>query len=459
MAVQTLAEHIRDELGERVLGTDVAYDQLTVTVDPGSFPQVARFCKNDLGMTFFDFLSAVDEREEGFSIVVRVYNHVKRTSVILKTMVPGGREEPKVSTLTGVYAGANWHERETYDMFGIIFEGHPGLLPRILTVENFEGWPLRKEFKLASRVVKPWPGAKEPADSSDDGDKKEAKPESAKPAEPEDRAAAAKAKAERAKKKAAAARKRKAEERAAAEAAETTPARADTGSEPDVPLPPPDAAEAAEARTSTEDIGSGAVPPPPPPTPSAETAEAAEAPKTGGGGGDEDVVRTAAATAVAGGTPDDAIAEASDDDGQASELPAARPVKMQQDPTEDSEEPADGDAADVAESEPDGPVEVPDSEEQTVDDAEPGSAREAAAAAAGMETDAHTPDPTTPEGASKIADTAAAKDAAAGTTVGDEVASGEQPASDEPKLDPEAEAAAGAAGADDADDADEETPR
>ncbi len=85
-----------------------------------------------------------------------------RHGVTLRTLVPGGREKPRVPTLTGVYRGANWHERETYDMFGIEFDGHPGLLPRILTVENFEGWPLRKEFQLASRNVKPWPGAKEP---------------------------------------------------------------------------------------------------------------------------------------------------------------------------------------------------------------------------------------------------------------------------------------------------------
>jgi hypothetical protein len=60
-------------------------------------------------------------------------------------------------------------ERETWDMFGIEFDGHPALEPRILTVENFEGWPLRKDFHLASRVAKPWPGVKEPAELDEDG--------------------------------------------------------------------------------------------------------------------------------------------------------------------------------------------------------------------------------------------------------------------------------------------------
>ena len=69
-----------------------------------------------------------------------------------------------LATLTSVYAGANWHERETYEMFGIGFDGHPNLVPLLLP-DGFEGNPLRKEFVLASRVAKPWPGAKEPGES------------------------------------------------------------------------------------------------------------------------------------------------------------------------------------------------------------------------------------------------------------------------------------------------------
>ncbi len=69
-----------------------------------------------------------------------------------------------LETLSGLYAGANWHERETFEMFGIEFEGHPNLVPLLLP-DGFEGNPLRKEFVLASRVAKPWPGAKEPGES------------------------------------------------------------------------------------------------------------------------------------------------------------------------------------------------------------------------------------------------------------------------------------------------------
>jgi NADH-quinone oxidoreductase subunit C len=66
-----------------------------------------------------------------------------------------------------VWTGANWHERETFEMFGVVFDGHPNLVPLLLP-DGFEGHPLRKEFVLASRVAKAWPGAKEPGESDRD---------------------------------------------------------------------------------------------------------------------------------------------------------------------------------------------------------------------------------------------------------------------------------------------------
>jgi NADH-quinone oxidoreductase subunit C len=65
------------------------------------------------------------------------------------------------------FPGAAWHERETHEMFGVDFPGHPGGLAPLLLPPQFEGHPLRKEFILAARVAKPWPGAKEPGESHD----------------------------------------------------------------------------------------------------------------------------------------------------------------------------------------------------------------------------------------------------------------------------------------------------
>ncbi|TWD79630.1 NADH-quinone oxidoreductase subunit C [Kribbella amoyensis] len=121
--------------------------------------------RDDVGMTFFDFLSASDELTDGFRVVTHLADfwggaHVEH--VIVRTRIP--RDTPRLPTLSSVYAGANWHERETFEMFGISFDDHPNLVPLLLP-DGFEGHPLRKEFVLASRVAKPWPGAKEPGES------------------------------------------------------------------------------------------------------------------------------------------------------------------------------------------------------------------------------------------------------------------------------------------------------
>ncbi|MYR90767.1 NADH-quinone oxidoreductase subunit C, partial [Streptomyces sp. SID685] len=94
-------------------------------------------------------------------------NPVRR--LLVRTTVP--HSAPVLPTAVGVYAGAAWHERETYEMFGVTFEGHPGL-EHLLLPENFEGHPLRKDFVLAARVAKAWPGAKEPGESEHGGPKR-----------------------------------------------------------------------------------------------------------------------------------------------------------------------------------------------------------------------------------------------------------------------------------------------
>jgi len=220
MTPEDLAEYFRDKLGARVTDTKVAHGQLTVTVDPEALPTAARLCKEDpaLRFDFFDWMSGVDERDAGFGVVTHLYSVEHRHHVNLRAVAPGGRDQPRLPSITGVYRGANWHEREAYDMFGVEFDGHPGLLPRILTVENFEGFPLRKEFHLSTRDAKPWPGAKEPEErTSAEAGQSVTTIDTPAPVSAEDKAAAAKAKAERAKAKAAAMRAKKAGERAAAE--------------------------------------------------------------------------------------------------------------------------------------------------------------------------------------------------------------------------------------------------
>lgn len=129
----------------------------------------------DAGFTYFDWLSAVDEPEAvgdrpvGADVVVHLVGFSPLRRVLLRARV--GTEAPEIDSLTGVFAGAAWHERETHEMFGIGFTGFDdgsgqGLRPLLLP-DGFEGTPLRKSFQLAARAAKPWPGAKEPGESGD----------------------------------------------------------------------------------------------------------------------------------------------------------------------------------------------------------------------------------------------------------------------------------------------------
>ncbi|MCW2840092.1 MAG: NADH-quinone oxidoreductase subunit [Aeromicrobium sp.] len=115
------------------------------------------------GYTYFDWLSAVDEHPEGFRLVLHVARRAPTLDhLLLVTYLD--RESPAVASITDVFAGASWHERETHEMFGISFGAGAAVDPLLLP-DGFEGHPLRKEFVLASRVAKPWPGAKEPGES------------------------------------------------------------------------------------------------------------------------------------------------------------------------------------------------------------------------------------------------------------------------------------------------------
>jgi NADH-quinone oxidoreductase subunit C len=136
------------------------FARVTVDVPVGRWAEVVRLARDDLGCDFFDWLSAVDELGS-FQVVAHLWSVAGKHGLLLRTTVPG--DHAAVPSIVDSYPGAAWHERETHEMFGIDFPGHPGLTPLLLPPE-FEGYPLRKEFVLAARVAKPWPGAKEPGE-------------------------------------------------------------------------------------------------------------------------------------------------------------------------------------------------------------------------------------------------------------------------------------------------------
>jgi NADH:ubiquinone oxidoreductase subunit C len=158
-----------DELFGPDATAEESYDLLTVDVPPTAWITALRTARSTLGCTYFDWLSAVDEPGTGFRVSAHVVALSPVRRLLVRTTVP--HEAPVLPTAVDVYAGAGWHERETHEMFGVGFEGHPAL-DHLLLPETFEGHPLRKDFVLAARVAKAWPGAKEPGESEHGGPKR-----------------------------------------------------------------------------------------------------------------------------------------------------------------------------------------------------------------------------------------------------------------------------------------------
>ena len=120
------------------------------------------------GFTFFEWLGAVDEvgRPDGGPArlrVVVVLRHLARPAETRRLSTEVDREAPALASLTPLFAGASWHEREAAEMFGVVFDG--GSARRLLLGPEFEGTPMRKDEVLGARAGVPWPGAKEPGES------------------------------------------------------------------------------------------------------------------------------------------------------------------------------------------------------------------------------------------------------------------------------------------------------
>ncbi len=183
---------LQAELGDAIVEYHLAPgDDLWVRVRPEAWREAAVVAKHDCGCTYFDFLSGIDwlpspfgrdmdsqedlaaagadaAAKEPGAIVTGVAGGESRFQVFARVEAPGkgygitfkadlDTDAPTVDSWTPVYAGADWHERETYEMYGFTFVGHPNLR-YIYLPSDFEGHPLRKDFPLLARRVKPWPG-------------------------------------------------------------------------------------------------------------------------------------------------------------------------------------------------------------------------------------------------------------------------------------------------------------
>ena len=174
---ETTAEGAADPLQELVeavagaLGGDVEsgvdHGSARLRVPPERWVEAVTTAR-DQGLVYLSWLSAIDwtnevevgdpppeEVEERIEMLCAVSDLVRGHLLIISTDLPSDR--PEIDTLVGVFAGANWHEREAHEMFGIDFRGHPNQA-KLYLPDQFEGNPLRKSFPLLTREVKPWPG-------------------------------------------------------------------------------------------------------------------------------------------------------------------------------------------------------------------------------------------------------------------------------------------------------------
>ena len=155
-----IADRLRAQFGEDILAFQDAHGHPVVTVAPARYQEIATFLRDDLALAFdyFDFLTAVDytPKDKGYEVVTHLYSTTHHHNVRVK--VECSTEDPHCPTLTEIWSGANWAEREAWELFGIVFDGHPHLVKLVLP-EQFEGHPLRKDFALMTREAKPWPGA------------------------------------------------------------------------------------------------------------------------------------------------------------------------------------------------------------------------------------------------------------------------------------------------------------
>lgn len=146
-----IAEQLQVNFQDLILGVNEHRGQVAVQVDRNAILEIISYLKNDHKMNHLNCLCGVDNNKrkaaylERFEVVYQLYSTENRTSLRIKAQIP--ESDPTIDSITSLWTGADWLERETYDLVGVEFNNHPNL-KRILTPDDWEGHPLRKEYKL-----------------------------------------------------------------------------------------------------------------------------------------------------------------------------------------------------------------------------------------------------------------------------------------------------------------------
>jgi NADH-quinone oxidoreductase subunit C len=166
LSPEEVGARLRARFGDAVEVTE-QHGHAVATVPTDAYHDVARFLRDepDLACVYCDFTGAVDFGDDGIEVVTHLFSIEHHHNVRIKVRLP--HQDPSLATLSDLFSTCDWHERETMEMFGIRFEGHPQPV-KLLLPEPFEGHPLRKDFALMTREAKPWPGAVEGEEEEDE---------------------------------------------------------------------------------------------------------------------------------------------------------------------------------------------------------------------------------------------------------------------------------------------------
>ena len=167
LSAEEVGPRLRARFGDEVEVVD-AYGHAVASIPADRYHDVVQLLRDDpdFACDYCDFTTAVDHGPEGgFEVVTHLFSTTHHHNVRVKVRLP--HEEPEIDSIHDLYATCDWHEREMMEMFGITVRHHPRPV-KLLLSEPFEGHPLRKDFPLMSREVKPWPGAVEGEEDEDE---------------------------------------------------------------------------------------------------------------------------------------------------------------------------------------------------------------------------------------------------------------------------------------------------
>ena len=152
----TIADRFTEALPDIAFKPSQGMTSVIIEIDREDVPKVMQTAKEDprLDFKFLRCLFGVDHMDDGLEVIYQLVSYDQGHEVTFKTHL--SQDDPKVASVTSVWKGANWHERETRDMFGITFEDHPHLVPLLLPEDMTDHFPLRKDSPLAE--VEEWQG-------------------------------------------------------------------------------------------------------------------------------------------------------------------------------------------------------------------------------------------------------------------------------------------------------------